>query len=73
MIAELQNIDLIPISTRLIMVEDIWDSIARSNADVPVYDWQKIELARRKENFKANPGDAKSWQHVKDSFLTPDA
>jgi putative addiction module component (TIGR02574 family) len=51
------------------MVEDIWDSIARSNADVPVYDWQKQELARRKENFKANPGDARSWQHVQDSIL----
>jgi putative addiction module component (TIGR02574 family) len=66
---ELQNIDSIPISTRLLMVEDIWDSIARSNADVPVYDWQKLELARRKENFKANPDVARSWQHVQDSIL----
>lgn len=73
MLAELQNIDLIPVSTRLMMVEDIWDSIARSNADVPVYDWQKKELARRKANFKANPGNALSWQSVQETILKPHA
>lgn len=69
MIEQLQNIDLIPLSTRLMMVEDIWDSIARSNDDIPVYDWQKKELARRKANFKAHPDHVLSWQHVQDSIL----
>lgn len=69
MTTELKDIDLIPVSTRLLMVEDIWDSIARSNADIPVYDCQKKELAIRKANFKAHPEQGMSWENVQNSIV----
>jgi putative addiction module component (TIGR02574 family) len=46
--------DLTP-SEKLQLVEDLWDDLAATPGDVPVHDWQKEELARRKANLTANP------------------
>jgi putative addiction module component (TIGR02574 family) len=73
MIKELQDIELLPLSTRLMMVEDIWDSIARSQEDIPVYDWQKKELALRKTKFKEHPEQAMSWKNVQASIVSAHA
>ena len=35
-------------------VEDLWDDLASTPEDVPVHDWQKQELARRKANLVKN-------------------
>ena len=47
--------DLSP-SEKLQLVEDLWDDLAATPEDVPVHDWQKEELARRKANLMMNPG-----------------
>ncbi len=49
---------------KLQLVEDLWDDIASTPADVPVHDWQKEELARRKENLLKNPGSALAWEEI---------
>ena len=56
--------DLSP-SEKLQLVEDLWDDLASTPADVPILDWQKEELARRKANLRRNPGSAMSWEEVK--------
>ena len=33
------------------LVEDLWDSIAQEDAELPVPDWKRDELRRRKECF----------------------
>ncbi len=38
--------DLTP-PEKLQLVEDLWDDLAATPSDVPIYDWQKEELARR--------------------------
>lgn len=50
---------------KLQLVEDLWDDLAASPSDVPVHDWQKKELARRKANLKSRPASALSWDDVK--------
>ena len=52
-------------SEKLQLVEDLWDDLALTPADVPVHDWQKHELDRRKENLARNPGACLSWKEVK--------
>lgn len=42
--------DLSP-SEKLQLVEDLWDDLAALPDAVPVHDWQKQELARRKANL----------------------
>ena len=37
----------LPPEQRLQLVEDIWDSLAKSEATVPVPDWHRAELDRR--------------------------
>src|SRR2546427_7489911 len=53
--------DLSP-AEKLQLVEDLWDDLAATPEAVPVHDWQKQELARRKANLLTNPasGDRKS-------------
>ena len=42
--------DLSP-SEKLQLVEDLWDDLAATPEAVPVHDWHKEELARRKANL----------------------
>jgi len=56
---------------RVQIVEDLWDSIARSNAKLPVPQWQKDELALRKKRYLQNPGCGEAWDQVKPSILQP--
>jgi putative addiction module component (TIGR02574 family) len=55
----------LPPSEKLQLVEDLWDDLAASPADVPVYEWQKEELDRRKANLMSHPASAVSWDDVK--------
>ena len=42
-------------------MEDLWDDLAGTPEAVPVHDWQKQELARRKANLLNNPASGLSW------------
>ncbi|MBU0676401.1 MAG: addiction module protein [Proteobacteria bacterium] len=50
---------------KLQLVEDLWDDLAATPSEVPVYEWQKKELARRKANLMNNPASGLSWDEVK--------
>ncbi|MBN2580108.1 MAG: addiction module protein [Pirellulales bacterium] len=50
---------------KLQLVEDLWDDLAANSSSVPIYDWQKEELDRRKENLMKNPASGLSWDEVK--------
>jgi putative addiction module component (TIGR02574 family) len=52
-------------SEKLQLVEDLWDDLASTPEAVPVYDWQKHELARRKVNLLNNPASGLEWEEVK--------
>jgi len=56
--------DLSP-SEKLQLVEDLWDDLAAGPEAVPVHDWQKQELARRKANLLKNPASGLRWEEVK--------
>ena len=55
--------DLSP-SEKLQLVEDLWDDLAATPEAVPVHEWQKQELARRKANLLRNPGSGLTWDEV---------
>lgn len=56
--------DLSP-SEKLQLVEDLWDDLADTPEGVPVHDWQKDELARRKARLTTNPSSGLTWEEVK--------
>lgn len=50
---------------KLQLVEDLWDDLAATPSEVPVYEWQKKELTRRKANLMNKPASGLSWDEVK--------
>ena len=62
---ELSRILHLPIPEQLQIVEDLWDHIAASKESLPVPDWQKEELDRRKSKFAVNPSSAICWEDAK--------
>ena len=54
------------LSEKLQLLEDLWDSIAQVPEQIPVLDWQKEELAKRKAAYLQNPNSGSSWEAVKD-------
>lgn len=69
MTTAIQELETLPVSERIQLVEDLWDSIARSNADIPIPRWQKDELERRKQNYLRNPDSGRTWDQVKQDIL----
>jgi len=65
----LQELETLSVLERVQIVEDLWDSIARSNASVPIPQWQKDELDRRKKNYLRNPDSGLTWDNVKQDIL----
>jgi putative addiction module component (TIGR02574 family) len=51
-------------SEKLQLLEDLWDDIASDPATVPVQEWQKDELDRRKQNLLNNQASALSWEEI---------
>jgi len=56
--------DLSP-AEKLQLVEDLWDDLAATPEHVPIHDWQKQELARRKANLQKHPTAGLTWEQVK--------
>ncbi len=52
------------VEEKLQLVEDLWDNIAATPEAVPVEDWQKEELARRKAAHQQAPETGSSWEDV---------
>ncbi len=52
-------------SEKLQLAEDVWDDLATTPSEIPVHEWQKRELARRKANLTSKPSSGLSWDEVK--------
>ncbi|NMG08370.1 addiction module protein [Brasilonema sp. UFV-L1] len=64
--AEFQKVFELTVSEKLQLVEDLWDSIALVSDQIPVLDWQKQELAKRKAMYLQNPDSGSSWEVAKE-------
>ncbi|MEO8436363.1 MAG: addiction module protein [Pyrinomonadaceae bacterium] len=49
------------ISDRILLVEEIWDTIAEENQAFELTDAQKRELDRRLDSARSNPGVGRTW------------
>ncbi len=57
------------IPERILLVEEIWDDIARENEAFELSQPQKNELARRLESYSENPSQGRTWEEIKAEFL----
>ena len=52
------------LSEKLLLVEDIWDSIALDNSEMRLPEWQKKELDRRYKEYKKGDLKLHNWENV---------
>lgn len=58
------------IPDRILLVEEIWDSIAEENQAFELTDAQQRELDRRLESSRNNPGQGRTWDEIKAEFMS---
>jgi putative addiction module component (TIGR02574 family) len=49
---------------KLLLVEDVWDSIAKDNSELTMAEWQKKELSTRFEEYKSGVQKLHDWKSV---------
>ena len=59
------GIDQLSVAQRILLVEEIWDSIAEQPAEIPLTQAQRQDLQRRIAAYEANPKAGSSWEEVK--------
>ena len=64
-----REIKKLSIPERILLVEEIWDSIARENEAFELSQSQKDELDRRSRSFEQYPSQGHSWEEIKSEFL----
>jgi len=57
------------IPERIRLVEEIWDTIAEENEAFALTESQKLELDRRLELARNNPGRGRTWDEIRSEFM----
>ena len=60
------GIDQLSVAERMLLVEEIWDSIAEEAEQIPLTEVQRLDVQRRITAYEANPKAGSSWDEVKD-------
>jgi putative addiction module component (TIGR02574 family) len=63
--SQLMDFSQLTVAERIMLVEEIWDSIAAEQAAVPLTSAQEAELDRRLEAHRQSPHEGASWEDVK--------
>ncbi len=58
------EINQLSLTQKLIMIQDIWDSIAKESGKLPMPEWQKNELEKRYEQYKQGKTSLYNWREV---------
>lgn len=59
------GIDQLSVAQRILLVEEIWDSIAVEEQEISLTEAQRQDLERRLTAYEANPKAGSSWDEVK--------
>ena len=61
----IDEIRQLSVPERILLVQEVWDSIAASPDTMPVSDEQREELDRRLDNLRKEPSAANSWDEAR--------
>ena len=62
------EINRVSLSQKLILAQDIWDSIALESDKLPMPEWQKNELEKRYGQYKQGKMELLDWQKAHDEL-----
>jgi putative addiction module component (TIGR02574 family) len=63
-VSDIPEIARLSVPEKILLVEDLWDSIATDEAAVPMPQSHREELDRRLERYQANPGNLLSLEEL---------
>jgi len=70
MIEELRNqINKLSVSEKILLVEEIWDSIASEEESFDLTDAQRKTISKRSNELNENPAIGRRWEEIRDEFL----
>ncbi len=58
------EINMLSVPQKLLLAQDIWDSIAKENESLLMPEWQKNELDKRYKHYKEGNSTLYDWQSV---------
>ncbi len=68
--AEFRNqLDKLTVSEKILLVEEIWDSIANEEQSFDLTELQKNIIKERSNSFEANLVSGRNWESIRDEFL----
>ena len=65
-IAEIDNVLNLPVEQRILLVEDVWDSLRPQSKRIPVPESHVQELGRRVEKYKNDPSALLNDRQLRD-------
>jgi putative addiction module component (TIGR02574 family) len=69
MIATIEDLEQLPVSEKIQLVEDLWDSIAAETSPIGLSPQHLAELDRRLDALEANPSYGTPWSAVREKIL----
>ena len=58
------EISMLSVPQKLLMAQDIWDSIAKDSGNLCMPEWQKNELDKRYKQYQDGSSTLYDWQSV---------
>ena len=62
---EIDQLRELPVSERIQLVEDLWDTIAVDSESIHLTEAQTTELDRRLDRFEEDPSEGIEWSDLK--------
>lgn len=67
-VAEIENVLKMPVEQRILLVEDVWDSIRPQSHRIPVPESHKRELDHRFEKYRHDPSALLNEQQLRETL-----
>ena len=62
------EINKLSLPQKLILAQDIWDSISRDSGKLTMPEWQKNELEKRYAQYKQSKMELHDWREIHDEL-----
>ncbi|MCP4404276.1 MAG: addiction module protein [bacterium] len=63
-----EEIKKLSVSERILLVEELWDSIIFDEQFPELTEVQRVELNKRIDSYHENPSQGRIWDEIKDEF-----
>ncbi len=64
----INEIKKLSVSEKILIVEEIWDSIAKGNEYPELTEAQRVELNRRIDSYHAGSFRGRSWKDIRNDY-----